>query len=120
MEGPHIALIGELDGLSCPSHPHATEKGFAHACGHYAQIISILGEALALTDPEVKETLNGSVTFFTVPAEEFLDASVRAEVLETEGIKCSGGQLWTDGKEGLQTADNGDDFRLVNSTKYGG
>lgn len=91
-DGPHIALIGELDGLSCPSHPHATEKGFAHACGHYAQIISILGAALALTDPEVKEALNGSVTFFAVPAEEFLDASVRAEVLETEGIRYSGGK----------------------------
>ena len=31
--GPNVALVGELDGLSCPSHPNATEAGFAHACG---------------------------------------------------------------------------------------
>lgn len=50
-EGPNVALIGELDGLSCPSHPAATPEGYAHSCGHYAQITCILGAALALSDP---------------------------------------------------------------------
>lgn len=90
--GPNVALIGELDGLSCPTHPHATEAGFAHACGHYAQMVSILGAALALTDPEVKAALGGTATIFAVPAEEFLDASVREELKENHGVRYSGGK----------------------------
>lgn len=90
--GPNVALVGELDGLSCPTHPHATEQGFAHACGHYAQMVSILGAALALCDPEVKAALGGTATIFAVPAEEFLDASVRAEVKQSHGVRYSGGK----------------------------
>ena len=90
--GPNVALIGELDGISCPPHPHATEQGFAHACGHYAQMVSILGAALALTDPEVKAALGGTATIFAVPAEEFLDASVREELKQSHGVRYSGGK----------------------------
>lgn len=91
-EGPNVALIGELDGLSCPSHPAATAGGFAHSCGHYAQLVSILGAALALNDPEIRAALGGSVTIFAVPAEEYLDASVRQEVRESHDVRCSGGK----------------------------
>jgi amidohydrolase len=91
-EGPNIALIGELDALACPSHPSATKDGFAHACGHYAQLTCMLGAALALSDPEVAASLDGTATIFAVPAEEYLDASVREEVRRTHDIHCSGGK----------------------------
>ena len=91
-KGPNIALIGELDGLSCPTHPDATEAGFAHACGHYAQITCMLGAALALSDSEVAAALDGTATIFAVPAEEYLDASVRNEVKESHDVRCSGGK----------------------------
>ena len=90
-EGLNVALIGELDGLACPDHPCAN-KGFAHACGHYAQIICMLGAALALSDPQVADTLDGKVTFFAVPAEEFQDNSVRREVREQHDVHCGGGK----------------------------
>jgi len=90
--GPNIALIGELDALACPTHPSATSDGFAHACGHYAQLICMLGAALALSDPEVSASLDGTATIFAVPAEEYLDASVREEVRRTHDIHCSGGK----------------------------
>lgn len=90
-DGPNVALIGELDAVGCPSHPQAC-NGFAHACGHNDQMVSILGAALALNDPEVKAALNGTATIFAVPAEEYLDASVRAEVKESHGVLCSGGK----------------------------
>lgn len=90
--GPNIALIGELDALACPTHPSATDDGFAHACGHYAQLICMLGAALALSDPEVAATLDGTATIFAVPAEEYLDASVREEVRRTHDVHCSGGK----------------------------
>lgn len=91
-EGPNVALIGELDALACPTHPSATEDGFAHACGHYAQIVCMLGAALALSDPEVAGHLDGTATIFAVPAEEYLDASVREEVRRTHDVRCSGGK----------------------------
>ena len=91
-EGPCIALIGELDGLSCPTHPDATPEGFAHACGHYAQITCMLGAALALSDPQVAGALDGKAAIFAVPAEEYLDASVREEVRASHGVLCSGGK----------------------------
>lgn len=91
-DGPNIALIGELDGLACPTHPDATPEGFAHACGHYAQIICMLGAALALSDPEVAAALDGTATIFAVPAEEFQDASVRDEVRRTHDVHCGGGK----------------------------
>jgi amidohydrolase len=90
--GPNIALIGELDALACPSHPSATKDGFAHACGHYAQLTCMLGAALALSDPEVAASLDGTATIFAVPAEEYLDASVREEVRRTHDVHCSGGK----------------------------
>ena len=89
--GPNLALIGELDALACPDHPAAV-NGFAHACGHYAQMVCMLGAALALSDPEVAASLCGTVTFFAVPAEEFLDASVREEVRRSHDVRCSGGK----------------------------
>lgn len=91
-KGPNVALIGELDGLACPTHPDATPEGFAHSCGHYAQIVCMLGAALALSDPEVAASLDGTATIFAVPAEEFQDASVREEVLRTHDVHCAGGK----------------------------
>lgn len=90
--GPNVALIGELDALACPTHPTATSDGFAHACGHYAQLVCMLGAALALSDQEVASSLDGTATIFAVPAEEYLDASVREEVRRTHDVHCSGGK----------------------------
>lgn len=90
--GPNIALIGELDGLACPTHPDATGEGYAHSCGHYAQIICMLGAAMALTDPEVATSLDGAATFFAVPAEEFQGGDLQEEVRRTHDIHCAGGK----------------------------
>lgn len=55
--GPHLTVIGELDGILCPRHPLADkETGVAHACGHHVQLAVMLGAAMALTDPAVRET----------------------------------------------------------------
>ena len=90
--GPNIALIGELDAVGCASHPNASDKGFAHACGHYAQLTCMLGAALALSDPEVAAALDGTATIFAVPAEEFQDASVKAGLDPKHDIHCMGGK----------------------------
>ena len=79
--GPRIAVICELDSLRVPSHPDSdTETGAAHACGHHTQSGMMLGVAKALTQPELRGMLAGSVAFIATPAEEFIDVSARLEM----------------------------------------
>lgn len=88
--GPHVTVIGELDGILCPGHPFAdSETGIAHACGHHLQLALMLGAALALTDAEVRRHLEGTVSFLAVPAEEYVDAQKRRQ-LEQEGVGFAG------------------------------
>lgn len=91
--GPTLGIIGELDGIMCPSHPCSNREsgGFAHACGHHAQINALLGAAVALSDSEVAAALNGRVKLMAVPAEEFVSVSRRRALIEKKLAKrCSG------------------------------
>lgn len=92
-DGPTLAIIGELDGILCPTHPQANAAtgGFSHACGHHAQINSVLGAALAFADPEIAGSVCGRVVFFLVPAEEYVPIERRVR-LAAEGKvrRCSG------------------------------
>lgn len=78
--GPTVAVIGELDSLRVLEHAHAhadPETGAAHACGHHCQIGMMLGAAVGLLVPEVKEAIAGNVALIAVPAEEFIDVEYR-------------------------------------------
>ena len=76
--GPTVAVIGELDSLRVEGHPHADpETGAAHACGHHCQIGMMLGAAVGLMVPEVREAMTGSAALIAVPAEEFIDVEYR-------------------------------------------
>ena len=76
--GPTVAVIGELDSLRVPGHPHADpETGAAHACGHHCQIGMMLGVAVGLMAAGVQEELAGSVALMALPAEEFIDVEFR-------------------------------------------
>lgn len=88
-EGPNVALIGELDGILSENHPQAVpETGLSHACGHHAQLTAMLGAALALADEDVRQALDGSVTFFGVPSEEYQSAQIRSQLLESGKVDC--------------------------------
>ena len=85
-DGPNVTIVGEMDAIGCKAHPMAdSHNGIAHACGHHAQLAAMIGAALALADEEVRASLSGSVSFFAVPAEEYIDADKR-KVLRSEGI----------------------------------
>ena len=76
--GPTVAVIGELDSLRVLGHPHADpDTGAAHACGHHCQLGMMLGVAVGLGVPEVREALSGSVALMALPAEEFIDVEYR-------------------------------------------
>ncbi|MBQ4110105.1 MAG: amidohydrolase [Clostridia bacterium] len=81
----NICIIGEMDAVKCFGHPDADrETGAAHSCGHNAQIASMLAAAYGLKKSGVMDELDGDVTFFAVPAEEFVEVEYR-EALKAEG-----------------------------------
>ncbi len=81
--GHRVAVLGELDALVLPSHPHADPvTGAAHACGHFAQIVMMLGTAIGLISGNVMPHLNGDVVFMGVPAEESVKIEFRQQLRE--------------------------------------
>ncbi len=86
-----VAVIGELDAVTCSTHPTADRvSGAAHACGHNIQIAVMLGVAMALS--EIKDELDGDVCFFATPAEEFVEIGFREGLANRGDIKFLGGK----------------------------
>lgn len=87
-QGQTLAVMGELDGLFIPDHPQADpETGAAHACGHNVQIAAMLGAAIGLTTARAPRHLAGSLVFFAVPAEEFIEVEERLTLREEGKIE---------------------------------
>jgi amidohydrolase len=88
-----LALIGELDALRIPKHAHVNEETqAAHCCGHHAQLAGVIGAALALTDKEVADALDGQVVFFAVPAEEYGEVAFKNTLISEGKIQYGGGK----------------------------
>ena len=88
-----LALIGELDALRIPEHKYANpETQGAHCCGHHAQLAGVIGAAIALTNPEVKEKLDGQVVLFAVPAEEYGEIEFKNKLTDEGKIKYGSGK----------------------------
>ena len=92
-EGPNLAILGELDSLRIPDHPHADPNtGAAHACGHNAQLAGMLGAARGLVESGVAEELGGGLSFFAVPAEEMIEVGYRMGLREAGTIEFMTGK----------------------------
>ena len=89
----NVCIMGELDSVLCPDHPHADPKtGAAHSCGHNAQIASMLGAGFGLVFSGAMESLDGDVTLMAVPSEEYVEIEYR-DSLRSEGkVKFLGGK----------------------------
>lgn len=90
--GPRIAVLGELDGISCKLHVDANEIGASHTCGHNVQIAGMLGAAVGLLKSGVNNYLDGKIDFIGVPAEEFVELEYRTKLRENGHIKYFGGK----------------------------
>ncbi len=85
-DGPTVGILGELDSLVIPDHPYADpETGAAHACGHNAQIASMIGAGLGLRS--VVGELDGDVVLFAVPAEECIQTDWRLGLREAGELR---------------------------------
>ena len=91
--GPHVVVMGELDALLVPEHLHADrETGAAHACGHHAQIGSMLTVAAGLLDESVNKNLAGKISFMATPAEEYIELQYRQTLVDNGDIEFFGGK----------------------------
>lgn len=92
-ENSSLALIGELDALRIPEHKYVNpETQAAHCCGHHAQLAGVIGAAIALSNPEIAEKLDGQVVFFAVPAEEYGEIEYKNQLKEQGKIVYGGGK----------------------------
>ena len=89
--GPKVAILGELDGISCPEHPDANDIGASHTCGHNVQIAGMLGAAVGLIKSGVFKELDGKIDFMATPAEEFIELAYRSKLKAEGHIKYFGG-----------------------------
>jgi len=77
-DGPTVGIMGELDSHIVPGHPDCNPStGWVHACGHNAQIGSMLGAGLGLASSGVLPDLAGRVALLAVPAEEYIEIEYR-------------------------------------------
>lgn len=91
--GPNVAIMGELDAVTCPDSPAADpQTGAAHACGHNLQIGAMIGAALGLKLAGVADELSGNVSFMAVPAEEYVEIAFRQQLREQGKIRYLGGK----------------------------
>jgi amidohydrolase len=91
--GPRVALLGELDAVTCFEHPKADPMtGAAHACGHNAQLAAMIGAAMGLVGAGAAQFLGGDVVFFAVPAEEYVEISYRERLRKDGLIRYLGGK----------------------------
>ena len=92
-EGPHIALICELDAVPTLNHPYANkDDNAAHTCGHYAQIGVMLSLFVALKEANTLDKLCGKVTLVVTPAEEFCDMDYRKNLIKEGKISHPSGK----------------------------
>jgi len=89
----NVCIIGELDAVKCFEHPMANpETGAAHACGHNAQIASMIGAAYGIVKSGVLDEIDGKITFFAVPAEEFIELDYREQLVKNGQITYMAGK----------------------------
>lgn len=91
-QGIKVAVLGELDALSCPEHKDAKQLGAVHCCGHNAQIAGMLGCAIGIVKSEVLKYLDGKIDFLAVPAEEGIELKHRKYLQNNKMITYVGGK----------------------------
>lgn len=107
-EGPHICIVAELDAVPCIAHPFADkESGAAHACGHSVQLTNMIGAAIGIKQSGIMDKLPGKISFFAVPAEEYIDLDFR------RGLKAEGKIKYFGGKQQLVYEGAFDDVDIV-------
>lgn len=92
-EGPHIALLCELDSVPSTEHKYLGKRdNCAHSCGHYAQVGMMLGTFLALKESNIIDELGGKISFIATPAEEYCDFDYRENLVKENKLSYISGK----------------------------
>lgn len=92
-EGPHIALLCELDSVPSTEHPYLGKvDNCAHSCGHYAQVGVMLGTFITLKESNILDSLGGKVSFIATPAEEYCDFDYRENLVSENKLSYISGK----------------------------
>jgi amidohydrolase len=87
------AYLGELDSIIVRDHPEADPaSGAVHACGHNAQIASLLALAYGLSKSGIMQHLSGAIALIAVPAEEYVEIDYRLGLRKKGTIEFLGGK----------------------------
>lgn len=93
VDGPTVAILGELDGIICSDAPDADPVTHAtHTCGHNVQLAGMLAAALGLRLSGVLDHLDGNVVAMAVPAEEYIEIEQRKRMREEGKIHFLSGK----------------------------
>ena len=91
--GATLCVMGELDSVLCPGHPHADPlTGAAHSCGHNAQAAAMVGVGMGLVDTGAMQYLGGDIVLVAVPAEEYVEIEYRSKLRKEGKIQFLGGK----------------------------
>ncbi len=92
-KGATVLLLAELDAIYCKMHPESdNQTGACHVCGHNIQCATLLGVAAAVRETSINGELSGKIKFGIVPAEEGVEISYRAQLIEDGVIKFTSGK----------------------------
>ena len=92
-EGPHIALLCELDSVPSTEHKYLGKRdNCAHSCGHYAQVGMMLGTFLVLKESNIIDELGGKISFIATPAEEYCDFDYRENLVKENKLSYISGK----------------------------
>lgn len=90
---PCIAVIGELDGITCPESRKADKlTGATHHCGHHLQLGVMMAVAQAFKQAGIETDLAGNIAFIAAPAEEYIELEYRSDLRESGKIRYFGGK----------------------------
>ena len=101
-----VMIMGELDAVISPNHPHANKAtGAAHACGHAAQLAVLAASAIGIS--AVAAHLDGDVCFSAAPAEEYI------QIEERQAMRREGKINWLGGKQQMIAEGACDDIDIA-------
>ena len=101
-----VMIMGELDAVISPQHPHANPiTGAAHVCGHAAQLAVLIGCAIGIS--KVAAHLDGDVCLAATPAEEYV------QIKERQALRHAGKINWLGGKQQMIAEGAFDDIDIA-------
>ncbi|MEM1483621.1 amidohydrolase [Oscillospiraceae bacterium PP1C4] len=88
-EGFHIGVAADMDALL--TNVNDAMVPF-HSCGHSIQVAVLLNLITAFHNSKVLEQMDGKVSFFFTPAEEFIDIETRKKLRQEGKIRFFSGK----------------------------